>query len=373
MQEAAKPRAKGGCTRSVEAWNRAASTRHPGGDRLQGHRSRRDATPRARLDGRREQSRTKKHGRDAAGSAPSASRSLPRHRRKARFVFDPSATVRHRRRRTRRRPARRQVRPTADRTARRRSAVGAGGHAQRHAVDRDRSGNPANVGQNDHAVLERDQGNVLKRRMGLRRRHRPSGRRLPVPDGARSNTPTRRPATHEVTVTITTDDLASPTITLQATVFVKTATPTAQFSDLGEADAVRRSRSTPEARSTRRQSAVKYAWKFGDGAETTTTSPSIQHEYTAAGTYSVTLTVSDATSCAGRLDEHRRRRAVAAVAESTGSRAAETAGAADRGQHRRRGGTTGGGGVLGKTEQRQSRSQAGEQRAERQPLGQLSP
>jgi len=38
---------------------------------------------------------------------------------------------------------------------------------------------------------------------------------------------------------------------------------------------------------------VSYEWDFGDGSEETTTSPTIQHSYSIAGTYTVTLTVTD--------------------------------------------------------------------------------
>lgn len=40
-------------------------------------------------------------------------------------------------------------------------------------------------------------------------------------------------------------------------------------------------------------SIVSYEWDFGDGSKETTTSPTIQHSYSSAGTYTVTLTVTD--------------------------------------------------------------------------------
>ena len=36
-----------------------------------------------------------------------------------------------------------------------------------------------------------------------------------------------------------------------------------------------------------------YAWKFGDGAKTSTTSTTTSHIYASSGTYSVKLTVTD--------------------------------------------------------------------------------
>jgi PKD repeat protein len=98
---------------------------------------------------------------------------------------------------------------------------------------------------------------------------------------------------HEVTVTITTDVLASPTVTLKAPVVVKTATPIAQFSAPGEANVNQKVTFDAKGSVDPNGKALKYSWKFGDGTETTTTSSSIQHEYTAVNTYSVTLTVSD--------------------------------------------------------------------------------
>jgi len=38
---------------------------------------------------------------------------------------------------------------------------------------------------------------------------------------------------------------------------------------------------------------VSYAWNFGDGTAATSTSPTQTHVFTTAGTYTVTLTVTD--------------------------------------------------------------------------------
>jgi PKD repeat protein len=98
---------------------------------------------------------------------------------------------------------------------------------------------------------------------------------------------------HEITATIATDTLASPTVTAKATIFVKAATPVAQFSGPSEANVAQTVTFDAKGSTDPNGKALKYAWKFGDGKETTTTSSSVTHEYAALGTYSVTLTVSD--------------------------------------------------------------------------------
>jgi PKD repeat protein len=151
---------------------------------------------------------------------------------------------------------------------------------------------------------------------------------------------------HEVTVTITTDVLASPTVTLKAAVFVKTATPTAQFSAPGEANVNQKVTFDAKGSVDPNGKALKYAWKFGDGTETTTTSSSIQHEYTAVNTYSVTLVVSDEVATSSPAT-HSIKIVTPGVPPPpppppplTTTTTTTTTG----------GGTTSGGGVLGKTE-----------------------
>ncbi len=98
---------------------------------------------------------------------------------------------------------------------------------------------------------------------------------------------------HEITATIATDNLASPTITAKAKVFVKAAAPVAQFSGPSEANVAQPVTFDAKGSTDPNGKALKYSWKFGDGNEARTTSPSIAHEYAAVGTYSVTLTVAD--------------------------------------------------------------------------------
>ncbi len=158
---------------------------------------------------------------------------------------------------------------------------------------------------------------------------------------------------HEVTVTMTTDDLASPAVTFKAPVFVKTATPVAQFSGPGEANVNQKVTFDAKGSVDPNGKALKYAWKFGDGTETTTTSSSIQHEYSSVNTYSVTLTVSDEVATSSPLTH-----SIKIVTPSTGggttgggTTGGGTTGGGTTGGGATGGGTTGGGsGVLGKTE-----------------------
>ena len=46
-------------------------------------------------------------------------------------------------------------------------------------------------------------------------------------------------------------------------------------------------------------SIVKWAWKFGDGTTATTTTPTVNHTYTTAGTKKVALTVTDSVGLTG--------------------------------------------------------------------------
>jgi hypothetical protein len=101
---------------------------------------------------------------------------------------------------------------------------------------------------------------------------------------------------HEVTETLTTDDLASPVIVKKATLFVKAGAPTAQFSGLGEAAIGQTVTFDAKGSSDPEGKALTYAWKFGDGAETSTKTSSASHAYSAAGTFTVSLQVSNGTA-----------------------------------------------------------------------------
>lgn len=102
------------------------------------------------------------------------------------------------------------------------------------------------------------------------------------------------PAVGEYAVkeTITTDDLATPTLVQEATITAKAAPPTAQFSVtspvlIGEADRFDASHSSGNG-----VAISSYTWSFGDGsAPVTSGEPTISHAYSAAGLYTVTLTV----------------------------------------------------------------------------------
>ncbi|HEX3911285.1 MAG TPA: PKD domain-containing protein [Solirubrobacteraceae bacterium] len=159
------------------------------------------------------------------------------------------------------------------------------------------------------------------------------------------------PGKHEVTVTITTDVLASPTVSLKAPVVVKTATPTAQFSGPGEANVNQKVTFDAKGSVDPNGKALKYSWKFGDGTETTTTSSSIQHEYTAVNTYSVTLTVSDEVATSSPTTHTIKIVAPGGGGGGGGGEEGGGGGTTGGGGGTTGGGTTtGGGGVLGKTE-----------------------
>ena len=106
------------------------------------------------------------------------------------------------------------------------------------------------------------------------------------------------PGTFTVTGTVTTDNLASPTLTITKTVTVEPGVPTAQFSateaTVGQATSFdAKNSSDPNGPAGQ---PLKYAWSFGDGTPETaaSTTASISHTYGAAGSYQVKLTVTDA-------------------------------------------------------------------------------
>jgi PKD repeat protein len=154
---------------------------------------------------------------------------------------------------------------------------------------------------------------------------------------------------HEVTLTITTDVLASPTLTLKAPVTVKTATPTAQFSAPGEANVSQKVTFDAKGSVDPNGKALKYAWKFGDGTETTTTASSIQHEYAAVGAYSVTLTVSDEVATSSPVT-HSIKIVPPVVTPPPSETTTSSTPPPVTTTTTTGGGTSGGGGVLGKTE-----------------------
>jgi PKD repeat protein len=105
----------------------------------------------------------------------------------------------------------------------------------------------------------------------------------------------------KVEETIATDNLATPRIVVERTVTVSKKLTTAKFSyvtevAVGEADKLDASKSSGSEGSA----ITEYKWKFGDGTSEATKASSTSHAYSAAGKYTVELTVLDAN---GRTSE----------------------------------------------------------------------
>ncbi|MGC2374231.1 MAG: PKD domain-containing protein [Solirubrobacteraceae bacterium] len=100
----------------------------------------------------------------------------------------------------------------------------------------------------------------------------------------------------KVTETIRTDNLASPEFSEEVTLNVKSPFPVARFSapeaaNVGEVVAFDAKNSTDPNGSI----IAKYRWHFGDGSpEVVTETPHATHTYTAAGVYTVELSIVDA-------------------------------------------------------------------------------
>jgi len=122
--------------------------------------------------------------------------------------------------------------------------------------------------------------------------------------------------TYTVTLTVTDDDGATGTTTRQVTVApVPNVAPTAAFTVTADQLAVAvdgRGSSDPDG------SVVSHAWSFGDGG--TATGAEAAHTYAAAGTYDVTLTVTDDDGATGSLT---RQVTVSTVAAPLGEDAFE--------------------------------------------------
>ena len=115
-----------------------------------------------------------------------------------------------------------------------------------------------------------------------------------------------------VTETIHTDDLASPLVTegpektkLTFKFKVEASPPAAAFTGpsevtAGETATFNGSLSKPSSGSK----ITKYAWSFGDGSETTTTTPTVSHKYETPGTDTVRLQVTDEAGMTSAPVEH---------------------------------------------------------------------
>jgi PKD repeat protein len=106
--------------------------------------------------------------------------------------------------------------------------------------------------------------------------------------------------------TIRTDSLAEPTTVKEAKVVVAAAAPTAQFS-ISPGEVAVGQQATFDAKGSNDPNGgaiVKYVWTFGDGTEATTTTPSTSHAYSAEGTYTVGLKVTDELKLTSAVVKH---------------------------------------------------------------------
>jgi PKD domain len=94
---------------------------------------------------------------------------------------------------------------------------------------------------------------------------------------------------------IHTDNLVTPELVEERTFTVGKLPPIAAFSAKTEAKVGESNIFDGKTSKDRSESTItEYIWEFGDGASKTTTTPSVEHTFTAAGSYVVTLRVKDA-------------------------------------------------------------------------------
>ncbi|MHB8234356.1 MAG: PKD domain-containing protein [Solirubrobacteraceae bacterium] len=100
----------------------------------------------------------------------------------------------------------------------------------------------------------------------------------------------------------------SPTVTKTQTININTPVPTARLTGPTSLTPGQSATFDGSTSSDPNKSAIaKYSWNFGDGSSQTTTTPSLAHSFAAAGTYTVSLTVTDAlelTSAPATLTVH---------------------------------------------------------------------
>jgi PKD repeat protein len=97
---------------------------------------------------------------------------------------------------------------------------------------------------------------------------------------------------YEITETIETDNLATPSLTVSRKLTIAAALPTARFFTPASATAGEEAKFNASSSEANGSQISKYIWNFGDGtAETTGTSPGQGHVFAAAGSYSVSLKV----------------------------------------------------------------------------------
>jgi PKD repeat protein len=97
---------------------------------------------------------------------------------------------------------------------------------------------------------------------------------------------------YTVKETITSDDLASPTLVVEAAITAKAAPPTPQFS-VTEATLGSATRFDAGSSSGNGSPITQYSWDYGDNTTATSATATAEHTYSEARTYQVTLTVTN--------------------------------------------------------------------------------
>ena len=106
----------------------------------------------------------------------------------------------------------------------------------------------------------------------------------------------------KVKETIQTDDRATPEVVTERTVTVSKPLPTAIFTTFGSVEVgVSDTFDASKSKGDEESAITEYKWDFGDGSAATTTAPTTAHAFAAAGTYTVTLRVTDANKRTSKI------------------------------------------------------------------------
>ncbi|RZM15288.1 MAG: PKD domain-containing protein, partial [Pedobacter sp.] len=122
--------------------------------------------------------------------------------------------------------------------------------------------------------------------------------------GSTSTTNYIYPASGTYTVSMIVQDLNGCRDTVLRNNYIRVNGPTAGFTSTNNSGCTNLVTTFTDASVTDGVNALQsWTWDFGDGNTQTTSSPSIQHAYTAVGIYSVKMTVRDAAGCTDTLTQ----------------------------------------------------------------------